>query len=225
MLYYIYEHRRLDTGAVFYVGRGLIYRKTKCPRRAYTKDKRNCIWHGIVTRNGGVFEVQIVFTSPSRDDVLHEEVRRIAEYGRIIDGTGQLSNITDGGDGSLGLRHSDATRAKLRAAHARNPRRKEMLRSPEFRRDMLAKIGQHPKPMLGKHHTAESCAKMAAHPNRRGPGHWYARKVVDTKTGTVYGCVADAADSCGYARSSLYTYLKKSSRRPNPTAMRYVDDV
>lgn len=100
----VYRHRRLDNHEVFYVGVG------SQERRAYSERGRNHIWRGIVDRCG--YEVEIVAKGLSREDALELEIFMISEYGRIDLGTGNLCNLTEGGDGSWGHKQSKETRAK-----------------------------------------------------------------------------------------------------------------
>ena len=100
----VYRHRRLDNHEVFYVGIG------SQERRAYSERSRNHIWKGIAGRCG--YEVEIVAKGLSREDALELEMFMISEYGRIDLGTGNLCNLTEGGDGSWGYKQSRETRKK-----------------------------------------------------------------------------------------------------------------
>lgn len=80
----IYQHRRNDTGEVFYVGLGSI-------KRPYTKKSRNKYWHNIVNKCGYTIEVLII--NLSKDEVIKLEVGLIEYYG--ID---NLCNMTTGGE-------------------------------------------------------------------------------------------------------------------------------
>lgn len=91
-MFYTYVHRRPDTGAIFYVGKG-------SGRRAYSLKQRSRFWRAVIEKAGG-FEVEIVFQGDEAA-CLAEEVRLIALHGRRDLGTGQLVNLTAGGDGLL----------------------------------------------------------------------------------------------------------------------------
>ena len=107
----VYRHRRLDNHEVFYVGIG------SQERRAYSERSRNHIWRGIADRCG--YQVEIVARDLAREDALELEMFMISEYGRIDLGTGNLSNLTEGGDGSWGHKQSKETREKRRKGMGR----------------------------------------------------------------------------------------------------------
>lgn len=222
MKFYIYLHRRPDTGDVFYVGRGKLYkRSTVLPRRAYTKNKRNIIWHGIVERNGGKFSVEIVQWCETAEEVNQVERDTIKKFGKIIDGTGTLCNLTDGGEGAEGYIHTNETKNKLKQAHAKNPARAERLKSKEFIENSIARRKGNPGSMLGKSHSDNAKLKMSF--SRKGGKHYAAKLVVNTDNGIFYDCVEDAANSINLNKWTLYKALK--GERANHTVMRYADGL
>lgn len=91
--YYVYLHRKKTNGEVFYVGKG-------CGDRAWVKDKRNKYWNNVVKKHGCVVEIY--------QDNLQEwyafeiEQDLIIKYGRRINNSGSLCNITTGGEGCGG---------------------------------------------------------------------------------------------------------------------------
>jgi len=86
----VYFHRRKDNNEVFYVGIG------KRKNRAYVKSRRNSYWNNIVKKYG--YNVEIVHKGISYDKALELEQHYIKEFGRD-----NLTNMTDGGEGTLGL--------------------------------------------------------------------------------------------------------------------------
>lgn len=94
-MFYIYEHIRLDTRAVFYVGKG-------SGARMLSKDKRNKHWRAIADKAG--YEGRIIVKSDDEELIFLAEEERIDQLKRI--GV-VLSNKTNGGDGGLkGYRHT-----------------------------------------------------------------------------------------------------------------------
>lgn len=89
----VYQHRRLDTNEVFYIGIG------KSLERAYKKASRNPHWHNIVNKAG--YEVDILVQGCSLSEACEIEIGMIKAYGRHDLGLGSLSNQTDGGEGNL----------------------------------------------------------------------------------------------------------------------------
>lgn len=92
---FLYSHRRRDTGEIFYIGIGKLSRAYKF------YPPRNKIWGRIVNKTGEPI-VNILFRFESWELACRKEKRLIKLLGRIDNKTGQLSNMTDGGDGTLG---------------------------------------------------------------------------------------------------------------------------
>jgi len=90
---YVYRHIRLDTNEVFYVGIG-----TK--RRAYNKNCRSVYWKRITNKVN--FKTEILVTNLSWEEACELECLLIESYGRRDLKTGQLINMTNGGEGTLG---------------------------------------------------------------------------------------------------------------------------
>lgn len=82
--YYVYQHRRLDTGEVFYVGKG-------CDDRAWSVEGRNHLWRRIAADCGR--RVEIVRVGLSEKDAFDLERRMIFE---LRSAGVQLANIQDG---------------------------------------------------------------------------------------------------------------------------------
>ena len=91
----VYKHIRKDTNEVFYIGIGSI-------KRAHSTKGRNQYWTNIVNKAG--YEVIIISEGLSWEEACIEEIKLIKEYGRKDLNTGPLTNMTDGGDGSLNQR-------------------------------------------------------------------------------------------------------------------------
>lgn len=113
---YVYRHIRLDKNQPFYIGIG----SDDTFKRAYQKCRRNAIWNKIVAKTD--FRVEILFSCISYEEAKRKEKEFIELYGRIDTGTGILSNMTDGGDGTLNKIYTEDYRKKLSdAAKARGP--------------------------------------------------------------------------------------------------------
>lgn len=100
----VYRHWRLDKNEVFYVGIG------KKEARAFDFTHRSKVWKGIKNRID--IDVEIVARDLSWELACELEQLMIQEYGRFDLGTGRLVNMTDGGDGSFGVKQSDYTKKK-----------------------------------------------------------------------------------------------------------------
>lgn len=107
---YIYRHIRLDTNVPFYIGIG----SEPFYRRATTKRYRNKIWNRIANKTE--YAVEILFDDVDWEFACAKEKELIALYGKMVDGTGTLSNVADGGEGTFGVFHSDETKRKITIA-------------------------------------------------------------------------------------------------------------
>jgi len=102
---YLYRHIRLDKNEPFYIGIG------KKEKRAYSTHKRSILWERIASKCE--YEVQIIFDDLTWEQACEKEKEFIKLYGRIDLKTGCLVNLTDGGDGSLGYKHSKESLFKI----------------------------------------------------------------------------------------------------------------
>ena len=170
----VYLHRRMDTNEVFYVGIGVD------KKRSNNKTRRNKYWKNIVNKHG--YTVEILHENISHDECREIEIDLIRKYGRKDLGTGSLCNLTDGGEGVLGLIVSDETKRKLSEinkgkTHSDETKRKlsEINKgkkvSDETRRKLseMNKGEKHPffgktgegNPFFGKKHSEETLKKMS----------------------------------------------------------------
>lgn len=95
---YLYSHTRLDTNEVFYIGIGII----KNYKRAYQCGKsRNIFWKNIVNKTK--YEVKIIADNLNWQEACELEKKLIKQIGRKDLGLGTLVNLTDGGDGNVGM--------------------------------------------------------------------------------------------------------------------------
>jgi hypothetical protein len=97
--FYVYEHIRRDTGVVFYVGKGQ-------GNRHCSKRDRNQYWHNVVNKAGG-FDFRVVTENQSEELILLAEIEKINQLRTL--GVA-LVNLTDGGEGITGLKHSEESK-------------------------------------------------------------------------------------------------------------------
>ena len=143
--FYVYVHRRADTGVPFYVGKG---KGDRCTRAT----SRNRHWHNVVAK-AGAFEVEVVV------DRLDEELAFLAEI-ELIDKLCQcgvkLVNATSGGEGVCGFtRKPPPEEIERRAASNRGKKR-----TPEqCERIAAAKRGHG----VGRTQTPETIERRVGH--------------------------------------------------------------
>lgn len=106
MNFYVYVHRRLDTGEVFYVGKGK-------DKRAYDKRSRNRRWKFIVDKAG--YGVEILSDSLTEQQAFDLEISTIKHYRGLGN---NLCNVSDGGQGISGYVHTEEAKAKMSTAKA-----------------------------------------------------------------------------------------------------------
>ena len=102
----VYRHIRLDTNEPFYVGIGVN------ESRAYEGvGRRNQMWDRIVNKTN--YKVEILHTDLTWEEACEKEIELIAFYGRKNLNKGPLCNLTDGGDGAVGLVWTEEHRKKM----------------------------------------------------------------------------------------------------------------
>lgn len=156
--FYVYVHKKQDTGEVFYVGKGNRGRATRL-------DSRSPHWLSIVARHG--FTVDFIKKGLPEACALTLERLAIAGYGRD-----RLCNKTDGGGGSWGYLHDPKTIAKMserrKGIKAITAPEVEQARREKLRQARLGKTTSQAhkeacrRAQLGKRQTLESRAKKAA---------------------------------------------------------------
>lgn len=142
--YYVYAHKRLDTDAIFYVGKGK-------GNRAYRKYGRNVHWTNIVNKVG--HEVLIITCNVTEEEAFVQEINLIKE---LREQGVSLCNMTEGGEGSSGLLHTDEQKTKISAALLGKAK-------PESQKQKLSALlssGNHP------------IFSEAAREKNKGENHW-----------------------------------------------------
>jgi hypothetical protein len=162
--YYVYEHIKLDTNTVFYVGyskisnTGLIY--SRAYRSPYRRTSKNGIWEQYVINIQYV--VRIVEEFSTKEEALALEVKLIQHYGRLDLETGDLINQNDGGQG---MRNPSPDLKKVISQN----------RSKAFNKDVLRKAQlpylhiTHKYDVLGNYIQSYDCIADAARDNNTLP--------------------------------------------------------
>jgi len=127
--YYIYFHINPVTKEVFYIGKGY-------GNRAYFKRRRNKFWNNIINKYGDPIII-IVKKNISEKYAFILEKTYIKLFGRRNLNEGMLVNLTDGGEGLSGFKHSCESKKLISESKKENTYN------------------------LGKKHTEESKKKMS----------------------------------------------------------------
>lgn len=103
---YLYRHIRLDKNEPFYIGIG----SDSMYQRANSNTHRNNHWKSITSITD--YRVEILFDDITYEFAKEKEIEFIQIHKRKEDG-GTLCNITLGGDGCLGLVHTEEAKNKM----------------------------------------------------------------------------------------------------------------
>jgi group I intron endonuclease len=149
----VYQHRRKDTDEVFYVGIGR-------NNRPYSKNGRNSYWNRIVKKTD--YDIEILYEIDTWIQCCIIEIMLIEKYGRRDKGLGTLVNMTDGGDGSVGYKHSKKHKIKVSQSYKgqNNP-----FFNKKHNKQFLNKLSKintgENNPFFGKKHTPQTKNKLS----------------------------------------------------------------
>ncbi len=141
MKFYVYRHIRPDKNTPFNVGKGH-------GRRAYSKH-RNRYWHNIAGKYGYRVEIVKYFNNEQEAFTFERKLIRLYKSFGYCE-----ANMTDGGEGSTGLKHSDTTRLKMSKSQ------KGKKKSLEHRQRIAKSTIGH-KRNVGKRHSRKTLLKMS----------------------------------------------------------------
>ena len=105
-MHYTYLHLTKDTNKIFYIGKG-------SGNRAFSENRRNKYWKNIVAKHG--FTSEILANWNTEKEALNHEKVLIACF---KDMGYQLANLTDGGEGISGFKHSERTKKIVSQTHS-----------------------------------------------------------------------------------------------------------
>ena len=105
---YLYRHIRLDKNEPFYIG----ISSDSNYKRAFSKRRSN-IWNKIASKTN--YEVEIVLEGLTWEEACNKEKEFIELYGKINKG-GILANLTDGGEGIIGIERTEEYKNKISAS-------------------------------------------------------------------------------------------------------------
>ena len=200
--YYVYIHRRAHDKAVFYVGKG-------CGYRAWS-NLRSEFWKRTVAKYG--YEVEIVISGLQEWAAFEFEQSLIAYYGRRNIKQGLLINLTDGGEGNVGVIRSESSKRKMselmrelhldpeiKRKHSAGMRRANAKPEVIARRSEATKRS-HSRPEV-RQRISENITAARARPEVRasyveanlGGRNPRARRVRCVDTGEVFDCLRDAS--------------------------------
>jgi len=209
---YIYVHKKITDGTVFYVGKGRNHRWSVIS----TRSKH---WKNTATKHGVYCE--IVANSLTDNEAFILEKKLILLYGRQDLNTGTLTNLTEGGDGVVGYVFTDEHRRKISEIS------KKQYHSPERR--LKCSISN-----TGRVHTAEARLNMSL--SKLGvpltPLQWEARrrtallqkkKVLCVETNIIYDSLIEAAEDVQGDHSCISKVCQHKRKKHRGFTWRYLD--
>jgi Mor family transcriptional regulator len=186
--YYLYRHIRLDKNEPFYIGVGKkpSNKNDGIYRRARQKAGRNIIWKRIVAKTE--YEVEILMESDDRNFILEKEKEFVKLYGRIDNGTGILTNLTDGGDYFDGFIDTIERRTKISKGNKGKILKPETISKIQISRKLLAEergyyfteeaLKRMSEKKKGRKLTKESIEKRTKTQidNKNERGYWHSKE-------------------------------------------------
>ena len=225
--YYVYEWFIVETGEVFYVGKG-------CNNRCYQTNRRNKMFNDFYNTHNT--DVRKVFTNLTEQEAFNKEIELIKHYRNNT--SFRQTNQTDGGDGAYTLKYKSDEELKL----IREKQRESMLgkhngtknpmygkcwhdnKTEEEIREIYLRIAEKNR---GRKASAESRLKMSISAKKRPKENIYRapkKSVViadkkDFSCVAIYDGVNDAIGN-GYIRGNLS--LKANGKINNPKDDYYI---
>ena len=196
---YVYLHKK-DNGSIFYVGKGTGY-------RAWQFTNRNAYWKRVRKKYG--INVVIFKDDMTDKDALNLEVELISVIGKE-----NLTNFTDGGDGTSGFNHSEETIRKMSKSHkGKESWAKGVKFSEEHKRKMsLAAKGK--KKSLA-HRKALSDSLMG-----KSFGHY---KMIDTKTNIEYQSLQNYCIKNNLNLTTVWSHLNGKTKKNKYEHLKYLN--
>lgn len=201
MKYNVYIHKK-PNNEIFYVGIG-------SKKRAYCKTNRSSFWKKTINKYPN-YNIKIIYKNLTWDEACFKEINLIRLFGRKDLGLGTLVNMTDGGDGLVGYKHSTETKLKMSLS------RKGIKKHPRSNETKL-KIS---KANSNKKFTKEHCKKLSlAHKNKIVSDNTKFKMrlsnknsmiLLDPYTGVFYYSIKEYSKLLGINHDTFNRYLRKN---------------
>jgi len=188
-MFYTYAHYKPLTNELFYIGKGKL-------NRHLSKNSRNKHWHHIVNKHG--FVSKILAWWDSEQEALEHEKLLIASFKDL--GI-SLCNVTEGGDGISGFKHTQETKnafsTKRKGIHFRKTYDITEATRTKMRNSQLGR--KHPEEVKKKISEANAGSNNAMY----GKPSATRRKVLCLNTNKIYDSITDAAKELNLSNSKI----------------------
>lgn len=202
----VYRHVRLDTNQVFYIGIG-------DDKRPYARNGRSKFWMRVVNKTK--YRIDIIAKDLSWEKCAEIEKSLIFLYGRRDLNKGTLVNLTDGGEGSLGRKHSKDAINKMREVKlgklASDETKKKMSVSRTGMKHSKESHIKRVETMKGYSHSIETRKKLGAKNKKL---------ILDFSTGIFYDSCIEASIAFNIKLPTLTAML--NGRNNNKTNLKYI---
>lgn len=196
----VYQHRRLDTNEIFYIGIELDSDKRKAIGLRSTKiNGRNKFWKNIIDKTN--YSIEILFNDLTNEESKEIEKYLIKFYGRRNLGLGQLVNLTNGGDGAVGCVQTLEHRTKI----------SNSLKGRKFSTTHKQNLSKSLKG-LKKNIKYEEMFTVKNKHLWMGEKNVTSKKIIDTHTGIIYNCLRELSEHSKIKKSTLAAWLNGQNK-------------
>lgn len=216
--WYVYRHIRLDKNEPFYIGIGC----RKDFKRAYDKGKRrSLLWNKIVNKTN--YDVEIIFEDVSKSFACEKEIELILLYGRKDLKNGSLVNLTIGGEAPPVMFGDKNIMKQQKYKDIISYKMTGRIMSKETKLKIsLSLKNKNIKPPSQKGIKRTKKSILLQIEKTKGEKSVKAKKVIDTKSGKIWGCAKDCALDNELKYSTLINKL--NGFRKNNTTYEYFYD-
>lgn len=204
---YLYRHIRLDKNEPFYIGIG----SDTEYKRANSNHNRTKYWKNIISKTE--YRIDIVMDNLSWEEACEKEKEFIALYKRKSDG-GILCNLTLGGEGVYGLKHSDQSKQLMSIQRKGRKQSEETIikrakklsginnpnygkKIPDYQKEIIAAAQRGRK--------KSDLEKEAIYSKTR-------KKVLDLNTNIIYSSINDAAKVFNVYNTTMSRWIKNPNK-------------
>jgi len=192
--FYIYAHFKLDTNELFYIGKGT-------NNRISVSFGKNSYWKNIVKKHGYYYKK--IEDNLNELDALNGEIFYIKHFKMI---GYKLCNLTDGGDGMIGMTINLETRKKMSLAKLGKIGNRKGSKVSEITKNKLSILNTGSNsPSFGKKRSKETCDKIRESKKNKKEVLQYSKEMILINE---YVSISEAARNINTFNSNIVKCLK-----------------